>query len=286
MRRYAHNHKALPVNHIRPVLLLFWLLVQVCCTPPLQAYIQEIRQISEAERVLMSADQKTLIVFDVDNVISAPSDTAGRPSARHVRRALFREYEQKHGPSYVVNLHALYMEKGTSGLVEARTGEVIRTLQKSGLPVIALTAKGTDPFGSIQDPIRWRLDKLARHGVVFSWPGTNARILWGKGAGYEQGVVFSGSRSKGEALAYFLDSIAHWQPARIIFLDDNAAYLKSVEDLCLSRGISFQGFHYLAKIFDEDPPANPSVVRLQFDTLHKTGRWLSDTEAGKILLSR
>lgn len=66
------------------------------------SYIQEI---SEAVK---NADQDTLVVFDVDNFISAPSDLIGRPKARPVRRGIIKEYEQKYGKDRVVHINSLY----------------------------------------------------------------------------------------------------------------------------------------------------------------------------------
>jgi Protein of unknown function (DUF2608) len=99
-------------------------------------------------------------VFDVDNVISAPRDLIGIPKASDVRRAIFKEYEQKYVEERVKRIHALYMMKGNGGLVEPTVKEIIIELQKRKIPTIALTAKGTEKFGDIADPMEWRIFRL------------------------------------------------------------------------------------------------------------------------------
>jgi Asp/Glu/hydantoin racemase len=47
--------------------------------------------------ILEKADKNTLVVFDVDNVISTPADLIGRPKARKIRQEIFKEYENKYG---------------------------------------------------------------------------------------------------------------------------------------------------------------------------------------------
>lgn len=111
----------------------------------------------------------------------------------------------------------------------------------------------------------------------------NKRILWQSGAGYESGVIFSGKQSKGKALQYFLENIAHWKPKHIIFTGDNPEYLNSVHEICDKLGIKFTGFYYKAVEFDKDNDINPKVVRFQLQTLYDQGVWIPDDKAQKII---
>jgi hypothetical protein len=76
------------------VLICLWLTILPNSYADSRLTISYIREISEA---VQNADQDRLVVFDVDNVISAPSDLIGRPKARPVRRAVFKEYKQISG---------------------------------------------------------------------------------------------------------------------------------------------------------------------------------------------
>ena len=242
--------------------------------------ISYIKEISEAVK---NADQDTLVVFDVDNVISAPSDLIGRPKARPVRRAVFKEYEQKYGKERVVHIHSLYYLRASEEFVEKEIKEIILGLYARKIPSIALTAMGTGKFGNIDDPMHLRVSRLKEKGIVFAFENLNKRILWDDEAGYESGVIFSGKQSKGEALQYFLENIAHWKPKHIIFVDDNTEYLNSMSSMCNRLKIKFTGFHYKAAVFDQDEELSPEIARLQLKTLDEKEIWIPDSEAKKII---
>ncbi len=241
------------------------------------SYIQEI---SEA---VQNADQDTLVVFDVDNVISAPSDLIGRPKARAVRRAVFKEYEQKYGKERAIHIHSLYYLRASEEFVEKEIKAIIHGLYVRKVRAIGLTAMGTGKFGNIDDPMYLRVSRLKEKGIVFAFENLNKRILWDDEAGFESGVIFSGKQSKGQALQYFLENIADWKPKHIIFIDDNPEYLNSIYSMCSNLGIKFTGFHYKAAIFDQDKNLSPEVAKLQIKTLDEQGVWVSDFEAKKII---
>jgi len=242
-----------------------------------------ISYIKEISPALGSADQDTLVVFDVDNVISAPSDLIGRPKARAVRRTVFKEYEQKYGKERVVHIHSLYYLKSSEEFVEKEIKEIILGLYARKIPSIALTAMGTGKFGNIDDPMHLRVSRLKEKGIVFAFENLNKRILWDDEAGFESGVIFSGKQSKGQALQYFLENIAKWKPKHIIFVDDNPEYLNSMSEMCNRLKIKFTGFHYKAAVFDKDEELSLDIAMLQIKTLDERGVWIADHEACKII---
>jgi len=242
--------------------------------------ISYIHEISEA---VQNADQDTLVVFDVENVISAPSDLMGRPKARPVRRMIFKEYEQKYGKDRVIHIHSLYYLRASEEFVEKEIKEIILGLYARKVPSIALTAMGAGKFGNINDPMHLRVSRLKEKGIVFAFENLNKRVLREDEAGYESGVIFSGKQSKGQALQYFLENIAHYRPKHIIFIDDNTEYLNSVHEMCSRLKIKFTGFHYKAAIFDQDQELSPEVARLQLKILDEQEIWIPDFEAKKII---
>lgn len=176
------------------VLICLWLTILPNAYADSRLTISYIMEISE---VVQNADQDTLVVFDVDNVISAPSDLIGRPKARPVRRAVFKEYEQKYGKDRVVHIHSLYYLRASEEFVEKEIKEIILGLYARKIPSIALTAMGTGKFGNIDDPMHLRVSRLKEKGIVFAFENLNKRILWDDEAGFESGVIFSGKQSKG-----------------------------------------------------------------------------------------
>ncbi|ETZ04341.1 DUF2608 domain-containing protein [Holospora undulata] len=264
----------------------FFVLICLCLIVLQNSYadsgltISYIKEISEAVK---NADQDTLVVFDVDNVISAPSDLIGRPKARPVRRAVFKEYEQKYGKERAVHIHSLYYLRASEEFVEKEIKEIILGLYARKIPSIALTAMGTGKFGNIDDPMHLRVFRLKEKGILFGFENLNKRILWDDEAGYESGVIFSGKQSKGEALQYFLENIAHWKPKHIIFVDDNLEYLNSMSSMCNRLKIKFTGFHYKAAVFDQDEELSSEIARLQLKTLDEKEIWIPDSEAKEII---
>lgn len=244
-----------------------------------------ISYIKEIIPYLENCNSSDLVIFDVDNTISAPVDLIGRPKARAIRRKIFDNYKKEFGIERVKKIHSLYMKYGTSALVEDDIKDIITKLQSKKIPTIALTAKTTEKFSTISDPIKWRLRKLKEKGINFYFNNINNRFLWENKSGYESGVIFSGKLSKGNALVKFFKTV-NWKPNNIIFIDDNVDYLKTVQKVCTDLNIEFLGFHYEAAIFSQDPLISLEVAKLQIDTLDKKQLWLSDSEALKIIEKR
>lgn len=264
----------------------YFVFILVCLSVLQNSYADSYKTISyiqEMSEVLYNTDQDTLVVFDVDNVISTPADLIGRPKARAIRRAIFKEYEQKYGRERIEHIHALYMMKGNGGLVEPNIKEIIAELQQRKIPTIALTAMGAKKWGNIDDLMEWRIFRLKQKGISFAFKNLKKRILWDDEAGYESGIIFSGKQSKGVTLQYFLENIAYYQPKHIIFIDDNTKHLNSVSEMCNRLKIKFTGFHYKAAVFDQDQELSPEIARLQIKALDEKEIWISDSEARKII---
>ena len=262
----------------------FFICLCLLILPNTYAYsYKTISYINEISEAAQNADQETLVVFDVDNVISAPSDLIGRPKARNVRRAIFKEYEQKYGKDRVVHIHSFYYLRASEEFVEQEIKEIILRLQQRKIPSLALTAMGTEKFGNIEDPMHLRVSRLKEKGIVFSFANLEKRILWEDEAGYESGVIFAGKQSKGQALKYFLENVIKWKPKHIIFIDDNTDYLNSVHEMCDNLAIQFTGFYYKASVFDQDQELSPEVARLQLKTLDEQKIWIPDSETHKMI---
>jgi hypothetical protein len=173
--------------------------------------------------------------------------------------------------------------RASEEFVEKEIKEIIHGLYVRKIPNLALTAMGTGKFGNIEDPMQLRVSRLKEKGIIFAFENLDKRILWENEAGYESGVIFSGKQSKGQALQYFLENIAHYQPKHIIFVDDNPEYLNSMHEMCNNLRIKFTGFHYKAAVFDKDKELSPEVARLQLKTLDEQEIWIPDSEAKKIV---
>ena len=70
------------------------------------------KQISEKVK---NADQDMLVVFEVNNFISTSSDLIRSPKVKTVRRAIFKEYEQKYEKDRIVHIRSLYYLRASEG---------------------------------------------------------------------------------------------------------------------------------------------------------------------------
>ena len=127
------------------------------------------------------------------------------------------------------------------------------------------------------------METISDKVITFIYPLHNKRVLWQKEAGFEKGIVFSGKQSKGEALGYFLKNVVKWKPKKIIFVDDNTDYLKSVSYMCEENSIEFIGFQYLAEVFNQDKEINPEIAKTQIKILDEKQIWLQDNEVANYL---
>lgn len=238
-----------------------------------------ITKINQVKSVLRQADAKTLVVFDVDYVIITPKDLLGRPKAKSIRQPIFKEYIGKYGKYRVQDIWALYMIQGERELVEPEIRDILFELKKSKIPTIALTAIGTKAFGPVQDPMRQRLKDLNNQGISFARGKTLERLYWGDDSGFYQGIVFSGSQSKGEALKHYIQHIHKSKIKRVVFIDDNLKHVKNVLDMCAQLGLECYAFHYVADTFENDPPLDPDLARFQIKMLDQNKQWISDKDA-------
>jgi hypothetical protein len=86
---------------------------------------------------------------------------------------------------------------------------------------------------------------------------------------------------KGKALKAFLN---HYKLKfkKIIFIDDRKKNLESVEKTISKLNIPFVGIEYTAAVMHTEP-LNEKRAKLQFKTLSKEKKWISDSEADALL---
>ncbi len=246
--------------------------------------IQKITSIKEFQEAVQHTTAEDLVVFDVDYVILTPSDLVARPRAKKVRRPIFKAYQKEHGKDRFKLLWSQLMLQTKRRHVEPEIETIIQELQNKGVHVIALTAIGVNPFGFVLDPIAFRKKGLSENGIHFRTTFSEERKYWGEESGFSEGIVFSGSQPKGEALVHYLEKIANHKPKRVFFIDDNLSLVESVAKACHKMKIPFQGFHYQAHVFEKDPEVSPAFIAFQIEHLHKTGEWLPDAKAEELFV--
>ncbi len=254
----------------------------------------QISSLKEMDGELKKSDKKTLIVFDVDEVLITTEDHFIHPYADKVFLPLLgqamlnavtpeekREVEEK---------LSLSITQPKRPLIEESSPKFIKKLQKKGFKVIALTSCPTGKFGHVPKFEHWRIEHLKELDISFasSFPKMGRHdfteiAVSGKPAPvYEEGILFSPGYEKGKVLKAFFEK-SNFYPSKVIFIDDRSENLDSVEAEMKALNIEFKGYHYTGaeRFFKE---LDEALLNHQFDHLMRNGEWLTDTEVQERLL--
>jgi len=187
-------------------------------------------------------EEKTLVIFDIDNTLIAPIGILGSDqwawarvkelkakglSEKEAFHQTMEEWRQLHA-----NMKMQTLEKDTAALVQ--------NLQALNYPLIALTTRTPEDASlTRRELVQVGID-LKRTAIA---DGPLELALQEKAA-FIDGILFiSLENAKGDALKEFLHQTAYL-PAKIIFIDDKLSHIKSVEKACFSLGLDFVGLRY------------------------------------------
>ncbi len=270
--------------------LKHFFLISLALTLPLFSEIKPVETILELENIFESADEQTLVVFDIDHVLVVSKDHYIHPNAekiyfKHVDRVKKKHVTKEQKQKFYDTMR-LTLTSPERVIVEKETPVMIKKMQDRGIKVVALTALPTDIFGFLYTE-RWRVHQLRDLGIDFSvaFPQWNIRMLEtfaharDKAPSYHDGIIFSKNFSKGEVLrAFFAET--NFYPKKVIFIDDLRENLESVEKELKDFNVEIQGYHYNgAKTYYKTP--NEKVIEYQVDHLIDNEEWLSDEEVLK-----
>jgi hypothetical protein len=253
-----------------------------------------ISSFSEMKKEFEKADNKTLIIFDVDEVLITTQDHFMHPYADAIFLPMIhRAFSQATTPNEKKEVEenlSLCMLLPKRVLIEEETPRLIKDLQKRHIKVIALTSCPTGRFGVIPQVERWRIEHLNAMNISFasSFPDRKRESFAemaseGKPAPlFEEGILFSKGYKKGQVLKEFIRR-CKFHPAKVVFIDDLEENLASVQAEMQAMSIAFQGYQYTGaeRFFKE---ADEKVLKLQFEHLMEKKEWLSDAEV-KLLLA-
>lgn len=256
------------------------------------ADIEQIDTLKVLEEQIDSLDSKTLVVFDVDEVIFMDEDAILKPVGDPLKFQIFNEKyakaESRSEKDLTTSILSLPLIKAKKVLVEDTTPDLIDNLQNKSIKVIALTSCPTRPFGIIKSFEKWRLNHIENFGINFqkSFP-EEKRFVFENITSYNvpppvynKGVIFAEGFSKADVLSAFLAK-TNFKPSKVIFIDDMYSNLQEMEDKLSALKIPYQGYYYVKVSRDHSKDLDEEVARFQFDYLFKNQKWLSDKEAKK-----
>jgi|GEM_PF-514281 len=247
--------------------------------------------IKTINETLAMADEKTLVIFDVDDVLLQPQD--------QILRRAYKKELLKRGQGSGLGEDAFFstiFSQAKPTPVDSRMPSVVHALQARGVKTLALTHCYPGAFGVIPSMAKWRSDHLKSLGYDFtkSWKNLNFPSFQNfKQVMFKDGILFSTyyekgqtpdriDYPKGETLEAFLKTLpSELNPGftKIIFIDDGMENLDSVRDFCKRAGIAFIGIHYISVHEERLHPLNKERAAFQINILEKEKRWLSDDEA-------
>lgn len=234
------------------VKILLWILLAMSSMA--HGRIQELQSLRDLPVV---GARDTWVIFDVDNTILRPTSSIGS----HQWADLMRDEEIKKGIDPVVagqRQHQYFSE--VQGFVQVKLVEddfldVFADLRKSGVSIMALTARGDNLIATT-------LQQLIKVKVSFveSFPAQkDSSVIQSY---VRDGVIFAGGKSKGEVLSQIIGNSLH-PPRRVIFVDDKRYNLEAVEKAFQNSTVEILGLRYGAA----DPFLNvdKSLADLQYD---------------------
>lgn len=239
----------------------------------------EIINTTEIKDINNELTENTLVLFNIAEVLLDTETSLGTQAWRKFVRS--RVDSKTHD-----ELTLFVFEKAPPKAVEPAIPEVIRELQSSGQTTFAFTSRGRHEWYASQIPdIDLITEKVLNQvGIDFSktqLSGELALLPLIFPDLFHEGVLYSGNtKDKGKLLTDLFEKTGY-RPTKIIFVDDKADSLVSVEKAMTEQGIPFTGFAY-ARTAKEHADFDPMVANIQLDRLITTGEVLSDEEALKI----
>ncbi|HEV2601951.1 MAG TPA: DUF2608 domain-containing protein [Candidatus Babeliales bacterium] len=236
--------------------------------------IQTIHSFNEVD--FDAIDTDTLVLFDVDETLVQPIDTAF--TKNWAKRDNFQKKLIAEHPE--IKNWDIYMSIAVTDiprpLLEPMIIDTIAKLQNRGVAVIACTAMETGKYATIEKLEAWRYNHLASLGFHGSFANIMVNLpTKARNPVFYKGVLVTDSELKGPIVFSFLDYI-HRTPKKIILFDDYMPQLKSIEQACKENNISFQGYHYEGAI---EKPWDDELIQFQAEYLLKNKQWLPDADA-------
>lgn len=231
------------------------------------------------------ANQETLVVFDVDDVLIAPTDEFAITDP--IRKKLSKELKSKYDREKHQILLSDFFMKRKARLVNSRIIDLLTDLKERHVPVTALTGWWTGRFGNILAMEELRFKGLSDVNISFTeispFKSDNKfPDLQTKGGIpiVKNGIILTALADKGETLLAALNK-EKLKFKKIIFIDDDLDQIESVKKACKKLGLNFIGIHYTEAKLIPLPKLNEEMEKLRFEILEKEHIWLSDQELEK-----
>jgi hypothetical protein len=260
------------------VMFCIFIFTNMCFASELQTNnLADVRSLLDKE-----AGQETLVIFDVDDVLIAPTDEFAIIDP--IRKKLSKELKSKYDREKHQILLSDFFMKRKVRLVNPRIIGLLNNLKERHIPTTALTGWWTGRFGNILAMEELRFKGLSEVNISFAgmspFKGDNKfPDLQTKGGIpiIKNGIILTALADKGDTLLAALDK-AKLKFKKVIFIDDDLAQIESVGKACKKIGTHFIGIHYTEAKLIPLPKLDETTEKLRFEILEKEHIWLSDKE--------
>jgi hypothetical protein len=272
----------------RKILFIIVFLLFGCEYP--QKNISEIKNITALSQAdFHSLDKQTLVVFDVDEVLTAPNASSGMfTTHRNEYGNLIKEFKKKY-PKYASDYEmysSIIFKSQQEVIIDKDTLSLLKNLKSKNIKTIACSTWPSGPQGVIPNMASHRYDVLRALKITFDWsfsndvfylnqklyPKTNNEKV--KKPLYYKGVICTDGEDKGMSLLRFFRHKKYY-PKTIIFFDDSLNKIKDVQQMCKENNINFYGYHYTNRL---DTHWNETLVRFKIKKLIEDKTWFKNDE--------
>lgn len=256
--------------HLRKLfVILFSLLMPFI----LQAEIFEIKNINALNKYIKP---DMLVIFDIDNTLIEPIQELGTTQWFKHRIMEYRSYGFDKNVALEKALREWTAIQSITQVkvVEKETAEIIQNLQLEGFPIMGLTTRG---LGLSTRTIE-QLESVNIHLSETAPTQEEIFFMNERGVLFRGGTLFTAGTNKGNALIEFFNRL-NYSPSSILFINDNASHLRSLEEACFQKDISFIGLRY-GYLDEKVKNFRKQIAEVQF---YFFGHILSDQAAERIL---
>lgn len=230
--------------------------------------------------ILSEADQDTLVFFDIDDtLINTTSMLGNSPWWYYFTSKVSKANLQQAMVPQIYAVIQKILHEVPIGLIEPCASDIVGTLQARGILTLALTArsKTADYMPAADMKTHHHLNSV---GIDFTRTPLPKNVEGEVAGFFSYGIIFTHYQEKGPFLKTFLKNMG-LHPSKIIFVDDNAIQMKSVEKAVESMGISFAGYRY-GRLDHFHAKFDPLIANIQLEALVNDSRVLTDEEAQHI----
>lgn len=285
-------------------------------------FVHTITSIQEIAQECEQADEKTLVLLDIDDTLEEDKDPtfqsrfiyADDPSLKRYEE-LYHQFIKKLGnnPDSLFS-HSKLVALQKKCLVEPKSAQLIKNLQQKKVSVIALSAFAGGPCGDdIPDFHDFRYQQLLDNGIDLNQPLPTVNIqAFNDAVKIEAGsfdtiflkcgIVSSSFAPKGVVARCLIEHM-NPRPEKVVFVDDNrrnhhtiamAIKILNMKNFKESSNaaktpnyIMLSNFLYTAaRIIGPSDHIDPIVARTQFDLMDKQRTYVSYDEAERLLAAQ